>query len=79
MGLISHLRDRATIARSENTATAIGDAIHFEKAADALEKLRGYAVHSSSCSALRLDYAFKNNPTFCTCGLSELLKEIDGE
>lgn len=34
--LVKRLRGRARMARSEGTATALGDAVHFEEAADAL-------------------------------------------
>ena len=37
--LTQRLRERAAIARNENTGTALGDAIHFEQAAARIEAL----------------------------------------
>jgi hypothetical protein len=37
--LVERLRERAAIARGEKTGTALGDAIHFEEAADEIERL----------------------------------------
>jgi heterodisulfide reductase subunit C len=37
--LMERLRDRAKVAREENTGTAFGDAIHFEEAANEIERL----------------------------------------
>lgn len=36
--LINRLRERAVAAREEGTATALGDALHFEEAADVAER-----------------------------------------
>lgn len=44
----------------------------FEAAADALEKLKGYAVHDDGCRALWPESYNRK----CTCGLTELLKEL---
>lgn len=38
--VVERLRERAAIARGEKTGTALGDAIHFEEAADEIERLR---------------------------------------
>jgi len=38
--LVERLRERARAAREERTATALGDALHFEEAADEIELLR---------------------------------------
>lgn len=38
--LIDRLRERATFARAEKTATALADAKHFEDAAQEIERLR---------------------------------------
>lgn len=38
--IVERLRERATVARSEKTGTAVADAIHFEEAADEIERLR---------------------------------------
>jgi hypothetical protein len=38
--MIERLHERAKAARAEGTATALGDALHFEKAAAAIESLR---------------------------------------
>lgn len=39
--LITRLRERALAAREEGTATALGDALHFEEAASEIEHLAG--------------------------------------
>ena len=39
LSLVERLRERAAIARGEKTGTALGDAIHFEEAADEIERL----------------------------------------
>lgn len=39
MELVERLDQRAIAARSENTATALGDAIHFEQAAACIREL----------------------------------------
>jgi predicted nucleic acid-binding Zn-ribbon protein len=41
--LVDRLRERARAAREENNATALGDAIHFEQAADEIERQRSSA------------------------------------
>lgn len=50
MELVDRLDQRAIAARSENTATALGDAIHFEQAAacirELVEALRPLAIHA---------------------------------
>jgi hypothetical protein len=38
-GLIYRLRERAGVARSEKTGTGLGDAVHFEEAADRIDCL----------------------------------------
>lgn len=38
--LVASLLERGTIARQEGTGTALGDALHFEKSADAITRLR---------------------------------------
>ncbi len=38
--IVARLRERARLAREENTATALGDAIHFEEAAAEIARLR---------------------------------------
>jgi len=43
-GLVERLRERASAARSESTGTALGDALHFEEAADTIECQRGDAA-----------------------------------
>ena len=66
MGLIERLRD------GPYTLGAItGEILELNDAADALERLKGYAVHDEDC-ALGL-----HGPA-CSCGLSTLLREIDG-
>lgn len=42
--LLTRLRERAANAREEGTATALGDAMHFEEAANAIECQRGGAA-----------------------------------
>jgi len=42
--LITRLRERAAAAREEGTATALGDALHFEEAADQIERDEGDAA-----------------------------------
>lgn len=39
-----------------------------------IERLRGHAVHSLSCSL-----ANYGEPVECTCGLTALIKEIEGD
>lgn len=41
--IVKRLRERASVAREENTGTAIGDALHFEEAANAIERLDALA------------------------------------
>lgn len=55
MGLIKRLR--------------LGNNLTQKEAADALEKLRWYAVHEPSC-------ATRAGSDICTCGLSDLLNDI---
>lgn len=38
--IVYRLRERASVARCENTGTALGDAVHFEEAADENTRLR---------------------------------------
>lgn len=38
--IVYRLRERASVARCENTGTALGDAVHFEEAADEITRLR---------------------------------------
>lgn len=38
--VVARLRKRAAIARGEKTGTALGDAYHFDEAADEIERLR---------------------------------------
>jgi hypothetical protein len=42
--LVSRLRERAKVAREEMTGTSLGDALHFEDAANEIERLRGAAT-----------------------------------
>lgn len=42
--LKARLRERAVFARSEGNATAIGDALHFDEAADAIERLEAETI-----------------------------------
>ena len=37
--LVNRLREREKFAREETTATSLGDALHFEEAADRIEAL----------------------------------------
>jgi hypothetical protein len=39
--LVERLRERAAIARGEKIGTALGDALHFDEAADEIERLTG--------------------------------------
>jgi hypothetical protein len=41
--LVERLRERAKLAREEMTGTALGDALHFEEAADEIEQLNRHA------------------------------------
>lgn len=75
MGIVERLRGRAAAARSENTGTSLGHASHFDEAADLIERLKGYADHTPYCQS-RIK-GLHENP--CTCGLSALIKEIEGD
>lgn len=61
MGLIERLRSNRPIPTLPH------------EAADALERLKGYAVHDAGCSG------YRDDGESCSCGLSALLREIDGE
>ncbi len=73
MGLIERLR-----AIPDRHGMMYDDYDDVMTAADALEKLRGYAVHDISCDA----YWPEGGGSIecpCTCGLSALLKELGDE
>lgn len=55
-------------------ATLEADQAKLSIRADLVEKLKGYAVHGPECNADWLD-ATKRAP--CTCGLTEVLKEME--
>ena len=56
--LIYRLRERAGVARSEKTGTGLGDAVHFEEAAERIEALE--AALADALSGLR--YVRANYP-----------------
>lgn len=56
--LANRLRERAQVARSEKTGTALGDALHFEEAADRIEALEAeleaaHRLYSEATSLIR--------------------------
>ena len=67
MGLIDMLLGRAKFLRDKGRIKSPGI---MEEAADALERLKGYAKHGPMCLTLGKDD--------CRCGLTALLKEIEG-
>ena len=69
MGLIERLRNHAQWVEPEFDRVPSED---LEQAADALEKLRGYAVHDDDCTTHPQNLA-------CSCGLSAILKELTDE
>ena len=76
MGLIERLRDEAALNGGQG-AYAWQAREKCGRAADALEKLREYAVHDALCA--RRQHTANVVIQDCDCGLSALLKEIDGE
>lgn len=66
MGLIDRLR----ILAGSNSRI---DSNYMREAADALERLKGYAMHDDGCAF----YGHGSQPA-CSCGLTALLKEIEG-
>ena len=75
--LIKLLMERAKIARSEGTGTGLGDALHFEVAADRItamkaagDGLAGFAGHIEwECGEQEQD------TPHCTCGYTAALKQ----
>lgn len=66
MGLIDRLR----ILAGSNSRI---DSNYMREAADALERLKGYAEHLFIC-----DHHEWEGGGECTCGLAALLKDIEG-
>lgn len=56
LSLVERLRERAAIARGEKTGTALGDAIHFEEAADEIERLRAELDEARELFSLVREY-----------------------
>lgn len=54
--LMESLHERAAIARGEKTGTALGDAIHFERAAAEIDRLTKELEEAREFSALVRDY-----------------------
>ena len=69
MGIVERLRNLAKLIDFK-----IGSNLANE-AADLIERLRGYAVHLPYCQSLVK--GLHENP--CTCGLSALIKENEGD
>jgi len=76
MGLIEKLKDFRIILKSGDYdgGDIMGAWCAMALAADALERLKGYARHTASCASVNRFAPVGE----CTCGLSDLLKEIDG-
>ena len=72
MGIVERLLGWAKDLRLGYRIGADEDLI---KAADLIERLNGYAVHLPYCQS-RIK-GLHENP--CTCGLSALIKEIEGD
>lgn len=52
------------------------------RAADLIERLRGYALHDPACLNVQPEYTADYTIHFphpCTCGLTALIKEIEGD
>jgi hypothetical protein len=56
------LRERAATARSEETATALGDALHFEEAADEIEILLAARIDAHEEAEHFLSVAIDRSP-----------------
>lgn len=69
MGLEQRLRGIATCGCDEDSAAHLG-----REAADALEKLRGYAGHTEECDIMAV--GVWSDPIPCTCGFTALLKDL---
>ncbi|MEN9936021.1 MAG: hypothetical protein RLZZ387_2600 [Chloroflexota bacterium] len=75
-GLIERLRGHAEIMeRDKGKFVRFIDVGTCHQAADALEKLKGYAVHDDGCAS----GIVWPNPSPCDCGLTELLKELSDD
>jgi hypothetical protein len=72
-GLIERLRKDAAYYEEMWGTHGVPDGL--TKAADALEKLRGYAVHDDGCAS----GIVWPNPSPCDCGLTQLLKELNDD
>ena len=75
--LIKLLMERAKIARSEGTGTGLGDALHFEAAADRLTAMKAagdglaqYEGHKGDCSI-----ELYGRKACCTCGFDAAVKQ----
>lgn len=76
MGFIERLRETDWGPNVTDTLTRWDHARY--QAADALERLKGYAAHSDECAINGwLPRGDEPCPP-CSCGLSTLLREIDG-
>jgi hypothetical protein len=50
--IVDRLTERAAVARSEGTGTAMGDAVHFEEAANMIRSMRADKHSGGGCEAL---------------------------
>lgn len=66
--LINRLRERAKVAREENTGTALGDALHFEEAADEIDRLLTVKIRA---------LAIADERSKELCALRQLLRSRD--
>lgn len=66
---------RLSVDHQSSIRTQTKEAEEYEEAADLIERLRGYVRHDQICHTILLPD--KGMP--CTCGLTALLKEIEGD
>lgn len=66
---------RLSVDHQSSIRTQTKEAEEYDEAADLIERLRGYAVHLPYCQSLVK--GLHENP--CTCGLSALIREIEGD
>ena len=72
MGIVERLRRRVKKPHGSRRPTS-----RELEAADLIERLKGYAVHDEECDINQPFKGFEFPP--CTCGLTALLKEIEGD
>lgn len=77
MGIVERLREG--VFGSDQTKTDELLDFYMVHAADLIERLRGYAAHTDECAINGwLPRGDEPCPP-CTCGLTALIKEIEGE